>query len=126
MFPIIHKHKTMTAFFLFSVIYLTLIVLFSAIYLILELTGTGNLKEHYLPHQSLSMFDLIGKCLYFSLVTNLSVGFGDITPFGIARLFASMQAFIGYLLPVALVIHLFPNEVKEAEEDLEEKAKGEN
>lgn len=125
MFPIIHKHKTITAFFMFSTIYLTLILIFTAVYVILELTGTGNLQEHYLPNQSIGMADLIGKCMYFSLVTNLSVGFGDITPFGIARLFASMQAFIGYLLPVALVIHLFPSEVKEAEEDLEERTNGE-
>ncbi|MBS2967906.1 two pore domain potassium channel family protein [Metabacillus sp. KIGAM252] len=121
MFPRIHMHKTWTGFLLFAVIYLVSILLFAAIYLGLELSGAGHLKEHYLDEKGLTLYALILKCLYFSLVTNLSVGFGDITPFELSRLFASLQAFIGYLLPVALVINLFPNEVKEKLEEEEKK-----
>ena len=34
-------------------------------------------------------------CVYFSVVTFTTLGYGDITPLGIARLFAAMEAFIG-------------------------------
>lgn len=42
--------------------------------------------------------------LYFSGVTLLSVGYGDLVPVGKARFFALIQAAIGFLLPTAFFI----------------------
>lgn len=42
--------------------------------------------------------------LYFSGVTILSVGYGDLVPIGTARFFALIQAGLGFLLPTAFFI----------------------
>lgn len=42
--------------------------------------------------------------LYFSGVTILSVGYGDLVPVGKARFFALIQSAIGFLLPTAFFI----------------------
>lgn len=42
--------------------------------------------------------------LYFSGVTLLSIGFGDLLPVGSARLFALLEAAIGILLPTVFFI----------------------
>ncbi|WP_058305912.1 ion channel [Gracilibacillus massiliensis] len=42
-----------------------------------------------------------GNLLYFSGVTMLSVGYGDMLPINAARFFALIQAAIGILLPTA-------------------------
>ncbi|MGE7979836.1 potassium channel family protein [Psychrobacillus sp. NPDC093200] len=42
--------------------------------------------------------------IYFSGVTILSVGYGDLVPVGKARFFALIQAAIGLLLPTAFFI----------------------
>lgn len=41
------------------------------------------------------------EMLYFSGVTLLSIGYGDIVPIGVARFFSLIQASIGVLLPTA-------------------------
>ncbi len=51
--------------------------------------------------------------LYFSGVTLLSIGFGDLLPVGPARLFALVEAAIGILLPTAF----FVKSVYKKEED---------
>ena len=43
---------------------------------------------------------------YFSGVTILTIGYGDIVPIGIGRLVALIQALIGYVLPTAFVLRL--------------------
>jgi len=50
----------------------------------------------YLPGQSMSkhLSDL-GNCLYFSVVTFTTLGYGDITPRGIAKAVAAFEAFGG-------------------------------
>lgn len=47
------------------------------------------------------------NALYFSGVTILSVGYGDIVPVGSARFFALIQASLGLLLPSAYFLKAF-------------------
>ncbi len=49
-------------------------------------------------------FQQMETSFYFSAMTMFSVGYGDISPIGIGRMIATIQAFIGYTLPVAFVI----------------------
>ncbi len=45
-------------------------------------------------------------CLYFSVVSFTTRGFGDITPYGFSRLFAATEAFIGAFM-IALFVLVF-------------------
>ncbi|WP_053363233.1 ion channel [Bacillus sp. FJAT-27251] len=88
-----------------SVLFLKLFIIllsvtfgFSIIYYILSLDGdilrVGTIDGAPADH---SYFNL----LYFSGVTILSVGYGDLIPVGGARFFALLEASIGILLPTA-------------------------
>ncbi len=48
--------------------------------------------------------EIMGSSLYFSAITLLSVGYGDITPIGFGRGFAVVEALIGYIIPAAFVV----------------------
>ncbi|EEL83844.1 hypothetical protein bcere0028_4500 [Bacillus cereus AH1271] len=84
-------------------IYTTVLIAFGLSYVVLEEMGFAVLKEdgESLHAQS---FQLVEICLYFSAVTLLSVGYGDIAPIGIGRWIAIAEALIGYTLPFAFVM----------------------
>lgn len=88
------------------------------IYILLDVFNLGELHDHYASdlHQGQSI-DMITRSLYFSAITLLSVGYGDVTPFGLARAFAIIEALIGYLLPVVIVIQFLPPYLSRGEED---------
>ena len=83
-------------------IYTTVLIAFGLSYVVLEEMGFAVLKE---DGESLNAhsFQLVEICLYFSAVTLLSVGYGDISPIGIGRWIA-IGALIGYTLPFAFVM----------------------
>lgn len=84
-------------------IYTTVLIAFGLSYVVLEEMGFAVLKEE---GESLNAhsFQLVEICLYFSAVTLLSVGYGDISPIGIGRWIAIGEALIGYTLPFAFVM----------------------
>ena len=84
-------------------IYTTVLIAFGLSYVVLEEMGFAVLKE---DGESLNAhsFQLVEVCLYFSAVTLLSVGYGDISPIGIGRWIAIAEALIGYTLPFAFVM----------------------
>ena len=84
-------------------IYTTVLIAFGLSYVVLEEMGFAVLKE---DGESLDAhsFQLVEICLYFSAVTLLSVGYGDISPIGIGRWIAIGEALIGYTLPFAFVM----------------------
>ncbi|SFB16960.1 potassium channel LctB [Lentibacillus halodurans] len=91
-------------FYTLLMIYLIVILGFGLIYFILSmnhilLVENGELRE-------VSILGSIIHSLYFSGVTLLTIGYGDITPIGIGRLIALVQALIGYILPTAFVLKL--------------------
>lgn len=63
-------------------IYTTVLIAFGLSYVVLEEMGFAVLKE---DGESLNAhsFQLVEVCLYFSAVTLLSVGYGDISPIGV-------------------------------------------
>ncbi|MDQ0484070.1 ion channel [Guptibacillus hwajinpoensis] len=92
--------------FLLFIVYLTMIVAFGSMYLSLIILDIPVLQEGQvdLTHMTLSPLSKVQSVLYFSAVTLLSVGYGDLTPIGIGRWIAIIEALIGYLMPAAFFV----------------------
>jgi potassium channel LctB len=91
-------------FYVLITIYCIVIIGFGLIYFVLSMQAPilvehGELKQ-------VSVFGSFMHSLYFSGVTILTIGYGDITPIGVGRLIAIVQALIGYILPTAFVLRL--------------------
>lgn len=91
-------------FYMLLMIYSIVIIGFGLIYFILSFQGIV-LVEHGEPRQVNVIGSLIHS-LYFSGVTLLTIGYGDIIPVGIGRFVALIEALIGYVLPTAFVLRL--------------------
>ncbi|MEN1970184.1 ion channel [Lentibacillus sp. N15] len=91
-------------FYTLLVIYAIVIIGFALIYFILSfehiaLAEDGELRE-------VGVGGTIIHSIYFSGVTMLTIGYGDIIPVGIGRIIALIEALIGYVLPTAFVLKL--------------------
>ncbi|MED0675640.1 potassium channel family protein [Aneurinibacillus thermoaerophilus] len=97
--------KTWYNFLLLFLLYMNLVLSFGLVYCALEWLGLGFILDHYAStaHQN-QWYDRITRSFYFSAITLLSVGYGDLSPFGLARGVAMIEAMVGYVLPAALVI----------------------
>ncbi|SRR5690606_4392396 len=87
------------------IVYIIVILGFGLIYFILSFQGIvliegGEIRE-------VSMLGSLIHSIYFSGVTMLTIGYGDIVPIGIGRIFAVVEALIGYVLPAAFIMKLF-------------------
>jgi potassium channel LctB len=91
-------------FIYLSFVYITILVGFGLIYILLETKGYEILIEQY-PTSSDNFLERLGTYIYFSGITLFSVGYGDIAPVGIGRLIAIIEALIGYAIPTAFVAH---------------------
>ncbi|RDW20877.1 hypothetical protein CWR48_04535 [Oceanobacillus arenosus] len=92
-------------FIVLLIIYSLVIIGFGMLYFILSFQGIilvegGELRE-------VNIVGSIIHSMYFSGVTLLTIGYGDITPIGIGRFIALIEALIGYVLPTAFVMRLF-------------------
>lgn len=93
-------------------VYFISILAFSSIYLGLYLLDVGEIIFHRVrdpinidggsPFIAALLY--LGDIIYFSAMTMLTVGYGDMTPAGMAKIFAIIQALIGYLIPVGFVL----------------------
>ncbi|XRG77599.1 potassium channel family protein [Rossellomorea sp. GAMAL-10_SWC] len=96
-------------YILLFLIYGTVLIGFSAVYFILDRGPHPILIEHSIPIEGTN-YHIMGLCLYFSAITLLSVGYGDIVPVGIGRWVAMVEALIGYTMPAAFVLQVFKEE----------------
>lgn len=102
--PIFHgKRISVRNFLILLLVYITVAMGFGCIYISLELMGYTVLSEGDMRVGG-TFANLLEDAMYFSAVTILSVGYGDITPLGIGRWIAMIEAFFGYLLPAAFVV----------------------
>ena len=77
---------------LFSVL---AIIVFASIYFFSGIVEGGQIIKFY-PDQTLyeNTINFL-RCWYFSIVTFTTLGYGDLAPTGITRLFAATEAFVG-------------------------------
>lgn len=91
---------------LLFLVYLTMISAFATIYLCFIIIDIPVLQEgsENLANVPMDAITRVQSVLYFSAVTLLSVGYGDLTPIGIGRWIAILEALIGYLMPAAFFV----------------------
>lgn len=98
------SHFSVEIFYALLIIYCIVIIGFGLIYFIISF-HTNALLE-YGQKEPVDVFGSLFHSLYFSGVTLLTIGYGDVTPVGIARFVAIIEALIGYALPAAFVLKL--------------------
>lgn len=105
---------SMELFYTLIILYFTVIIGFGLLYFILSFQGVILVEHNEL--RQVSALGTFLHSMYFSGVTLLTIGYGDIAPIGIGRLIAVIQALIGYILPAAFVMRLV--QVRERSRDV--------
>lgn len=96
------RHISLENLFVLIQWYITMMLGFGLIYMVLQLNGhnvfttsaNGTVNEHV---------SILQDSFYLSGITLLSVGYGDVTPVGIGRWIAIIEALLGYIMPAVLV-----------------------
>lgn len=96
------KRVSLENFLYLAFIYVTVMIGFGLIYVLMEQNGTPVLRESAVAEGG-TFFQRLETGFYFSAVTLFSVGYGDISPIGIGRMIAVLEALIGYTIPAAFV-----------------------
>jgi potassium channel LctB len=96
------KRVSFENFLYLAFIYVTVMIGFGLIYVLIEQNGTQVLRESA-GAEGGTFFQRLETGFYFSAVTLFSVGYGDISPVGIGRMIAVLEALIGYTIPAAFV-----------------------
>lgn len=91
-------------FYSLIIIYCIVIIGFGMIYFILSFHQVTLIEN--VSRNDPTFISHLFTCFYFSGVTLLTIGYGDITPIGMGRLIAIIQALIGFILPTAFVLKL--------------------
>lgn len=91
-------------FYTLIIIYAIVIIGFGLVYFILSFHQIILVEDSKL--RQVNVLGSMIHSLYFSGVTMLTIGYGDITPIGIGRVIAVIEALIGYILPAAFVLRI--------------------
>jgi potassium channel LctB len=89
--------------------YITMMLGFGLIYMVLQLNG-HNVFTPSANGAANECFSILQDSLYLSGITLLSVGYGDVTPMGIGRWIAIIEALLGYIMPAVLVARTMMDE----------------
>ncbi|SEB16799.1 potassium channel LctB [Thalassobacillus cyri] len=99
-----NHHFSLTVFTGLLFLYAIVMSGFGLIYFILSMNGIPLLAGGGLQQEAL--LNRIGQAIYFSGVTLLTVGYGDIIPIGWGRPIALFEALIGYTIPAAMFVRV--------------------
>lgn len=91
-------------FYSLLIIYSIVIIGFGLIYFIFSFQGIILIEGG--EYRDVSVLGSLVHSFYFSGVTLLTIGYGDIVPIGIGRLIVIIQALIGYVLPTAFILRI--------------------
>lgn len=97
------KMFVLEIFLTFMIVYSILIIGFGLVYFILSFSGDVFIDQQKTDNASLNR---LLTSIYFSGVTLLTIGYGDVSPVGVVRFLAVIQAMLGYALPSLLVLRL--------------------
>ncbi|WP_186576791.1 potassium channel family protein [Aquibacillus kalidii] len=110
-------------FYTLLIIYFVVLVGFGLLYFLLSFSGVLLVEDGKLGE--VDRLESLAHSFYFSGVTLMTVGYGDITPVGWGRLIALIEALIGYILPATFFLKIWQASTEDniEEEDQEEKDK---
>lgn len=81
------------------------IFLFACIFFMTGLQGANNILFFSTSNNLNENINIFLDCLYFSVVTFTTLGYGDILPLGISKLFAGLEALLGgFVLAIFVVV----------------------
>src|SRR5699024_2891503 len=103
------RHETtisLEVFYTFIILYCIFIIGFGLIYFTFSFNSIILIENVTNRYPEVSVLRQLFLSMYFSGVTLLTIGYGDITPIGIGRIIAIVQALFGYVLPTAFVLKL--------------------
>lgn len=103
-FEMKERRFSIEIFYTLLIIYTIVIIGFGLIYFILSFQGVVLIESGNFEH--MSVLNSLMRSIYFSGVTLLTIGYGDISPLGVVRFIALVEALIGYILPTAFVLRL--------------------
>src|SRR5699024_6989998 len=103
-------------FYTLLIIYTIVIIGFGLIYFILSFQGVVLIESGNFEH--MSVLNSLMRSIYFSGVTLLTIGYGDISPLGVVRFIALVEALIGYILPTAFVLRLVTRKASNKNESI--------
>ncbi len=84
---------------------LVVILCFSFLFFFSGINYAGNIISYTMSNNLYENIDIFLNSLYFSVVTFTTLGYGDITPIGISKLFASIEALLGgFILALFVVV----------------------
>jgi len=99
------KKVSIENFIYLTSIYVTVMIGFGLIYMILDIRGFTVFIDETMGMDG-DFTSRLETSFYFSAVTLFSVGYGDISPIGIGRMIAVIEALIGYTIPAAFVFRV--------------------
>ncbi len=91
-------------FYTLIILYTMVMIGFSVLYFTASFYTVTLVEIGQVPGPS--KIEALIRSIYFSGVTMLTIGYGDIIPVGPGRGFAVIQALIGYILPTCFVMKL--------------------
>lgn len=102
--------------FLF-ILYFLISAAFTFCYIFLEYLDLGAIIDHHSneAHQNQNI-DVFTRSFYFSFITLFAVGYGDMIPLGLSKGVAIIQAYVGYIMPYAILLNyiLFKLSIKKS------------
>ncbi|WP_026957295.1 pentapeptide repeat-containing protein [Aliagarivorans taiwanensis] len=84
----------------------TIIAICALCYFFMGIHFSGEIVRFNLQHSVSQNLIALAECLYYSVVTFTTLGYGDFTPVGLSRLVAALEAFTGSFV-IALFVVVF-------------------
>lgn len=105
--PLLHlrlaERITLLPYTALFTLWFVLAALFAAAYALLAIFAPAHAPQGLLHLEPLS---LIGNSLYYSVITSMTTGYGDIVPMGFSKLLAAIQSIAGFFILAVFVTKL--------------------